>query len=59
MQPFLLHIGTGGTSWACRGVTAAEVKAINSRMADGLDGVWEIVEPLIDMAVEEGTIAGP
>ena len=56
LQPFLLNLGTGGSAWTRRGVTGTEVKAVNSRMADGLDGVWEIVETLIDRAVEEGTI---
>ncbi|MFT5201292.1 MAG: putative hydrolase of HD superfamily [Candidatus Aldehydirespiratoraceae bacterium] len=56
LQPFLLNLAIGGKSWTRRGVKASEVKAINSKMADGLEGVWEIVETLIDQAVVEGTI---
>lgn len=56
LQPFLLNLALGGKAWTKRGVTASEVKAVNSKMADGLDGVWEIVEQLIDRAVAEGTI---
>ena len=56
LQPFLLNLAIGGKSWTRRGVKASEVKAINSTMADGLEGVWEIVETLIDQAVVEGTI---
>ena len=58
LQPFLLNLGTGGVNWTARGVTGDEVKTINSSMADGLVGVWEVVESLIDQAVAEGTIAG-
>lgn len=56
LQPFLLNLAIGGAAWTRRGVTASEVKAVNSKMADGLDGVWEIVESLIDQAVADGTI---
>ncbi|MDG2028880.1 MAG: HD domain-containing protein [Acidimicrobiales bacterium] len=56
LQPFLMNLAIGGKSWTRRGVNAAEVKAVNSKMADGLDGVWGIVEQLIDRAVVEGTI---
>ncbi|MDW3220557.1 MAG: HD domain-containing protein [Acidimicrobiales bacterium] len=59
LQPFLLNLAIGGESWTRRGVTGSEVKAINSKMADGLDGVWEVVEKLIDRAVDEGTILDP
>lgn len=56
LQPFLLNLAIGGQSWTRRGVTADEVKEINGRMVDGLDGVWEYAESLIDQAVVEGTI---
>lgn len=56
LQPFLLNLAIGGRAWAGRGVTGVEVKAINARMADGLDGIWEVVEALVDRAVAEGTI---
>jgi putative hydrolases of HD superfamily len=56
LQPFLLNLGTGGRSWTRRGVKASDVKAVNSAMADGLDRVWDVVEELIDRAVEEGSI---
>ncbi|MEM7139919.1 MAG: HD domain-containing protein [Actinomycetota bacterium] len=56
LQPFLMNLAIGGKSWTRRGVSGSEVKAINSKMADGLEGVWEIVERLIDRAVDEGTI---
>jgi 5'-deoxynucleotidase YfbR-like HD superfamily hydrolase len=56
LQPFLLNLAIGGRSWTRRGVTADEVKAINGRMADGLDGIWDYAEALIDRAVTEGTI---
>lgn len=56
LQPFLLNLAIGGSAWTRRGVTGSEVKAVNSTMADGLTGVWEIVESLIDQAVAEGTI---
>ena len=56
LQPFLLNLAIGGQSWTRRGVTADEVKAINGRMVDGLDGIWDYAEALIDEAVIEGTI---
>ena len=56
LQPFLLNLAIGGQSWSRRGVTADEVKAINGRMVEGLDGVWEFAESLIDQAVVEGVI---
>ncbi|GJM36980.1 MAG: phosphohydrolase [Acidimicrobiales bacterium] len=59
LQPFLLNLAIGGESWTRRGVSGSAVKAVNSKMVDGLDGVWEVVEKLIDRAVDEGTILDP
>ena len=56
LQPFLLNVSIGGISWARRGVSGSEVKAVNSTMAEGLAGVWPMIEHLVDRAIDEGVI---
>ena len=56
LQPLLLNLGTGGSTWQARGVTSSQVKAINGALADGLDGVWPVAEQLIDESVVDGSL---
>ena len=56
LQPLLLNLGTGGSTWQARGVTSSQVKAINGALADGLDGVWPVAEQLIDESVADGSL---
>jgi len=56
LQPFMLNLAVGGRTWAARGVTATQVKQINSRIADGLTHVWPTAEMILDKAVSDGTL---
>ncbi len=56
LQPLMLNLATGGSTWHARGVTSTQVKGINSALADGLDGIWPIAERLIDEAVADGSL---
>lgn len=56
LQPLMLNLATGGATWQARGVTSAQVKAINSPLAEGLDGVWAVAERLIDESVANGSL---
>ena len=56
LQPFLLNLAVGGRVWADRGVTAGQVRDINSRMESGLDDVWPIAQAMLDAAVEQGAL---
>ncbi len=56
LQPLMLNLATGGSTWQARGVTSSQVKAINGSLADGLDGVWPVAERLIDESVADGSL---
>lgn len=54
LQPLLLNLATGGSTWRARDVVATQVKAINGSLADGLAGVWPAAEAMVDRAVADG-----
>ena len=56
LQPLLLNLATGGSTWHARGITSAQVKAINGAMAEGFDGVWPVAERMIDESVVDGSL---
>jgi len=56
LQPLMLNLGTGGSTWHARGVTSSMVKAINGALAEGLSGVWPVAEKLIDESVADGSL---
>lgn len=56
LQPLLLNLATGGSTWQARGVTSEQVKAINRAVGDGLAGVWPVAERLIDESVADGSL---
>ena len=56
LQPLMLNLATGGSTWQARGVTSSQVKAINGALADGLAGVWPVAERLIDESVADGSL---
>lgn len=55
-QPFLLNLAVDGKAWRERGVTATQVKDINSRMDTGLESVWPVAEHMLAKMVDEGSI---
>lgn len=57
LQPLMLNLATGGATWHARGVTSAQVKAVNGAMAEGFDGVWPVAERLIDESVVDGSLS--
>ncbi len=56
LQPLMLNLATGGSTWHARGVTSSQVKAINGPLAEGLSGVWPLAERLIDESVADGSL---
>jgi putative hydrolase of HD superfamily len=56
LQPFLLNVAVGGEAWAKRGVTARQVREINSRMQSGLTSVWPVAEAMLSATIAEGTL---
>lgn len=56
LQPLLLNLATGGSTWRARGVDSSQVKAINAALAEGLDGVWPAAEVMVDRAVADGIL---
>jgi putative hydrolases of HD superfamily len=56
LQPFLLNVAGGGETWAERGVTAAQVRKINSTMEMGLNSVWPVANVMLDATVTEGVL---
>ncbi|MEQ8841742.1 MAG: HD domain-containing protein [Acidimicrobiales bacterium] len=57
LQPLMLNLATGGSTWHARGVTSSQVKAINGALAEGLSGVWPVAERLIDESVADGSLS--
>ena len=57
LQPLLLNLATGGSTWHARGVTSSQVKGINGALAEGLAGVWPVAELLIDESVVDGSLS--
>ena len=56
LQPFMLNLAVGGSTWAARGITATDVKRINQRIGDGLEHVWPVAQKMLDAVVAKGLL---
>jgi putative hydrolase of HD superfamily len=54
VQPLLLNYASEGAAWRERGITAEQVRAVNSVIADGSPVLWELAQRVIDDAVARG-----
>lgn len=54
--PLYSNITNRGYSWLPYGVTQTHVREINSIIKDGSTGLWELIEEMLDEAVQEGYI---
>jgi len=54
--PLYSNIINRGYSWLPYGVTQTHVREINSIIKDGSTGLWELIEEMLDEAVQEGYI---
>ena len=56
LQPFMLNLAVGGSTWEARGITATDVKRINQRIGDGLEHVWPVAQKMLDAVVAKGLL---
>jgi putative hydrolase of HD superfamily len=56
LQPLLLNIAAGGTTWREHGITADRVVERNAVIGDGAPLLWERARELIRDAVEQGIV---
>jgi len=54
LQPLLLNHASSGQAWREHGITAAQVRAVNSTIGDGSAALWELARRVIDDAVTRG-----
>jgi 5'-deoxynucleotidase YfbR-like HD superfamily hydrolase len=54
LQPLLLNHASAGQAWREHGITAAQVRAVNSTIGDGSAALWELAQHVIDDAVTRG-----
>jgi 5'-deoxynucleotidase YfbR-like HD superfamily hydrolase len=54
LQPLLLNHASAGQAWREHGITAAQVRAVNSTIGDGSAALWELAQHVIDDAVTQG-----
>jgi putative hydrolase of HD superfamily len=54
LQPLLLNYLSRGAPWREHGVTAAQVRRINSSIADASPRLWDFASGLIEDAVKQG-----
>ena len=54
LQPLLLNHASAGQAWREHGITAAQVRAVNSTIGDGSAALWELAQHVIDDAVMRG-----
>jgi putative hydrolase of HD superfamily len=59
LQPLLANVNTEGASWKEHGVTNDRVLAVNGRIEQGSEALWQYARRLIDHAVEHGYLAEP
>ena len=57
LQPLLLNHASAGQAWREHGITAAQVRAVNSTIGDGSAALWELAQHVIDDAVMRGWLA--
>ncbi|MDQ8179662.1 HD domain-containing protein [Pelagicoccus sp. SDUM812005] len=56
LHPMLLNYLAGGITWSKHGVVASQVRAINHKIGDGSDTLWEYAQGLIEKAIASGTL---
>ena len=54
LQPLLLNHASAGQAWREHGITADQVRAVNSTIGDGSAALWELAQHVIDDAVTRG-----
>jgi putative hydrolases of HD superfamily len=54
LQPLLLNYASEGAAWRERGITAAQVRAVNAAISQGSPVLWELAQRVIDEAVAQG-----
>ncbi|MDH3753472.1 MAG: GNAT family N-acetyltransferase [Acidimicrobiia bacterium] len=59
LQPLLLNLASGSSSWQRHDITVDRVRAVNSPIADASPELWQIAKALLDEAVATGTLAPP
>lgn len=57
LQPMLLNYVNGGPGWQEHGVTARQVRALNSAMEPGSPELWDYAQGLVSDAVKRGFLA--
>ncbi|MDQ8185069.1 HD domain-containing protein [Pelagicoccus sp. SDUM812002] len=57
LHPMLLNYLAGGKTWSKHGVVASQVRAINQKIGDGSNTLWEYAQGLIEKAIDEGMLA--
>ncbi len=56
LQPMLQNYYTQGKSWRAHGVTARQVLAVNARIQEGSEVLWQYAQELVRKSVEKGYI---
>ncbi|WP_087022799.1 HD domain-containing protein [Thaumasiovibrio subtropicus] len=56
MMPMLLNYNNQGQSWVEHGVSRDQIVAVNGRIADGSEVLWQKMLHVIDYAVEQGWV---
>ncbi len=54
MHPMLLNYLAEGKAWNDHGITAEDVRRVNSRIESGSQELWQFAESLIEECVEKG-----
>ncbi len=56
LHPMLLNYLAGGKTWTKHGVVASQVQAINQKIGEGSDTLWDYAQDLIQKAIAEGNL---
>ena len=57
--PLIHNLHDGGHSWREHGIQRHQVEAVNkSRISTGIPELWEMIEPMLDQAEEDGWFDG-
>lgn len=56
LHPMLLNYLASGKTWSEHGVTAPQVRAINSKIQNGSENLWTYAQTLIQDAIDQGTL---
>ncbi len=54
LQPLLLNYASAGQAWREHGITAEQVREVNSTIGDGSAALWELAQRVIDDSVTRG-----